>query len=141
MISKLAVAVLATALSSSGCATLGLGGRSRQNLSTSPTMPASEGNVRFAAASNDNTSIELTVKHLAHPEKLTPPASTYVVWTRTTKDAPPQNIGALSVDKNLIGTLTTVSPLHRFELFVTAEGSGQVQQPSGPPLLWTDYGR
>jgi hypothetical protein len=112
-----------------------------QSLTASPTLPASEGSVKFGVAKNDNTSIALTVKHLPHPDKLTPPASVYVVWTRAKKDAPPQNIGALTVDKNLTGTLNTVSPLHAFDLLITAEASGQVLAPSGRDLLWTSYSR
>jgi hypothetical protein len=49
-----------------GCAMFG----GKVNLSTSPTMPASEGTVRFGVSKNDNTTIVLSVKHLAHPDKL-----------------------------------------------------------------------
>ena len=126
-------AVLATTLAMAGCASV--------NLSTTPSMPAAEGHARYSITANDNTRIVLKVKHLAQPAKLTPPASNYVVWTRATKDAPPQNIGALIVDNDLNGELNGETPLHNFELFVTAEASGQVQTPSGQPLLWTNYSR
>jgi hypothetical protein len=128
-------AALVAAGALSGC------GGGAHTMSSSPAVPAAQGQVKFEKAANDNTGIDLTVKHMADPQKLTPPAQHYVVWTRQNKDAAPQNIGALSVDKNLTGTLKTVTPLHGFELFVTAEGSGQVQQPTGEPLLWTDYSR
>lgn len=134
-------AVLAATLAMSGCAMFGIGGRGNTSLSTSPTLAAAEGSARFSATKNDNTRIALRVKHLAQPEKLTPPASNYVVWTRATKYAPAQNIGALIVDKNLAGKLDAETPLHSFELFITAEASGQVQQPSGQFLLWTNYSR
>ncbi|HEX7572249.1 MAG TPA: hypothetical protein VF514_04090, partial [Bacteroidota bacterium] len=65
----------------------------------------------------------------------------YVVWTRANKDAPAQSIGALVVDKDLNGKLVTETALHSFDLFITAEDSGQVQQPSGQPLLWMSYSR
>lgn len=120
-----------------GCAMFG----SRVSLSSSPSMPAAEGTVRFGTTGNDNTSIVLDVRHLAHPDKLTPPASAYVVWIKANKDAAPQNIGALKVDSDLSGTLIAETPLHSFGLSVTAEGSGQVQSPTGPPLLWTDFSR
>jgi hypothetical protein len=134
-------AVLAVTLAMSGCAMLGIGGKEGIRLSTSSTLPAVEGRAKFTVTINDNTSIELTVKHLAHPERLTPPASYYVVWTRATKDAPAQSIGALVVDKNLNGKLVTETSLHSFELFITAETSSQVQEPSGQPLLWMNYTR
>lgn len=135
------VAALAALLAASGCAMLGFGGRNDTSLSTSPTMPAAQGSARFSPTDNDNTSIALKVKHLAHPARLTPPASHYVVWTRANKDASAQNIGALKVDKRLNGHLDTETPLHSFELFITAEASGQVQATSGPSLLWTSYSR
>ena len=129
-------AILAAAVMT-GCAMFG----GKVILSTSPTMPASEGTVRFGVSKNDNTTIILNVKHLAHPDKLTPPASSYVVWTRSSKDALPQSIGALKVDSDLTGSLLAETPLHSFDLFITAEGSGQALQPAGPPLLWTDFSR
>jgi hypothetical protein len=104
-----------------------------------PSIPAAEGSVKFTKSSNDNTGIALTVKHLANPEKLTPPAHAYVVWLRTAKDSAPQNIGSLTVDENLDGTLDTVTAQHAFELFITAEASGQAQKPEGPRLLWTRH--
>ena len=125
--------ILAAALTMSGCASV--------SLSTIPSMPAAEGHVRYGVTKNGNTLIVLNVKHLAHPEKLTPPANNYVVWTRATKNAPAQNIGALKVDNDLAGELETEIPLKSFELFITAEASGQVQQPSGESLLWTNYSR
>lgn len=135
------IAILLTAAigaaSLPGCSMLGLGSGPKMNVS--PAIPAAEGEVRFGKARNDNTSIDLTVRHLADPAKLTPPAANYVVWLRANKDAPAQNIGALVVDKKLTGKLVTVTALRTFDLFITAEGSGQVQEPTGQHLLWTSH--
>lgn len=124
----------AAAASLAGCA-------GSEKLSTSPTLPSADGDLECGKAENDNTSIDLKVKHLANPDRLTPPATVYVVWTRTDKNSPPQNVGALDVDKNLAGRLRTVTPLRRFELFVTAETLGQAQAPSGTPLMWANCNR
>ena len=112
-----------------------------QKLSASSTIPAAEGHLDCGKATNDNTSVDLKVKHLASPERLTPPASNYVVWIRTDKTAVPQNIGALIVDDSLTGRLTTVTPQRSFELFVTAEASGQVETPTGSELMWANCSR
>lgn len=124
-----------------GCSTLtgggGDGGASR--LSVAPAEPSAEGTVTFGKGKNGNTSIDLSVRHLAQPGRLTPPENVYVVWTRRSGNAPPTNIGMLTVDKDLTGTLTTVTPLQSFELFITAEQAGTVDKPSGPPLLWTSH--
>lgn len=134
-------AVLAVILAMSSCSMLGMGGGKTIRLSSSPSLPAVEGLVIFTATINDNTRIELTVKHLPHPAKLSPPANNYVVWTRATEYAPVQNMGALLVDKNLNGKLVTETALHSFELFITAEDSGQIQEPYGQRLLWISYNR
>jgi hypothetical protein len=134
-------AVLAMTLAMSGCSTLGIGGKEGSRLLTSPTVPSVEGRAKFGVTKNDNTSIELTVKHLPRPERLSPPASNYVVWTRATKEAPAQSLGALIVDKDLNGKLIAETALHSFDLFITAEDSSQIQQPSGQPLLWMSYSR
>ena len=112
-----------------------------EKLSVTSSIPSAEGSVECDKASNGNTSIDLKVKHLASPDRLTPPASVYVVWLKTDKDAPPQNIGALEVDKNLNGRLKTVTSQRRFELSVTGEGSGQATAPSGKPLMWANCSR
>jgi hypothetical protein len=112
-----------------------------EKLSTSPALPSSEGSLKCEKAANDNTGIDLKVKHLANPDRLTPPASAYVVWTRADKGSAPQNIGALEVDKNLSGHLKTVTALRRFELFITAEPAGATQTPSGSPLMWANCSR
>lgn len=110
-------------------------------MTASPKVPAAEGSAKFGKAANENTSIDLEVKHLADPEKLTPSAQVYVVWIRPEAGAPAQNIGALIVDKNLTGRLKTVTALHSFELFVTAESSRAPGQPTGDPLLTTSYSK
>lgn len=114
---------------------------SPEKLGASSALPAAEGTLTCAKAANDNTAIDLKVKHLANPERLTPPVAAYVVWTKRDKDAEPQNIGALKVAEDLTGRLETVTSLRRFELFVTGEATGQAPAPSGEPLLWANCNR
>jgi hypothetical protein len=98
-------------------------------------MPAAEGTVLATRADNDNTAVEVRVRHLASPEKIAPEATTYVVWARPSGAGSPQNLGALKVDKDLQGTLKTVTPLRTFDVFITAEPSPTVRQPSSAHLL------
>jgi hypothetical protein len=133
--------VKATLLLAAAAASLAPGCASREELSASPALPAAEGTLKCGRAANDNTAIDLKVKHLASPDRLTPPASVYVVWLKPDKDAAPQNIGALEVDGDLNGRLKTVTALRRFELFVTAEAAGQAPSPSGSPVLWANCSR
>ena len=108
-------------------------------MNVSPDVPAAQGKVKFGKTDNGNTAISLVVKYLADPAKLQPAASIYVVWVGPDKDSPAQNIGSLKVDSHRQGTLKTVTPLHEFRLFVTAEADGQVQAPLGTQLLWSEH--
>lgn len=130
---------LAAALALAGCSFVGRPGPSR--LAASAAMPASEGEALFKTTDDGNTAVTVRVRHLARPERLTPPAKVYVVWVRPRKELPARNVGALKVDDDLNGALDTVTPDAAFELFVTAEQAGEAQAPSGPPLLWTSYAR
>jgi hypothetical protein len=107
-------------------------------MSVSPDMPAAQGTVKFAKADNNNISIYLVVKYMTEPQKLQPAASVYVAWVRADKDAAAQNIGALEVNARRKGSLKTVTPLHAFELFVTAEANGQIQAPTGHRIVWAN---
>ena len=108
-------------------------------MNVSPDIPAAQGKVKFHKTDDGNVAVNLSVKYLADPQKLQPPAAIYVVWVSSDKDSPAQNIGALKVDNDREGKLKTVTPLRAFQLFVTAEANGQVQAPAGKKLLWTDF--
>lgn len=107
-------------------------------MNVSPDIPAAQGKVKFGKTDNGNTTIDLVVKYLAEPQKLAPPAAIYVVWVNAGQDAQPQNIGSLKVDAKRKGTLKTITPMHTFKLFVTAEANGEVQAPTGERLLWIE---
>ena len=108
-------------------------------MSVSPDIPVAQGKVKFDKTNDGNVSVNLSVKYLADPQKLQPPAVIYVVWVSSDKDSPAQNIGAIKVDKDREGSLKSVTPLHAFQLFVTVEANGQIQAPVGPRLLWTEF--
>lgn len=104
---------------------------------SSPRVPSAEGTVKTSDAGNNNTGIDVQVKHLARPQKLDPSATTYVVWARPLGDfGRPQSLGALSVDQELTGRLSGTTAFRDFEVFITAESSAQVQDPRGERLLW-----
>ena len=108
----------------------------------SSRVPGALGMVRLEETKNKNTAVTLQVEHLAPPEKLAQGLSTYVVWAQpTVGDARPYNLGALRVGKDLKGDLDTVVPYRTFNLFITAEPTASVTNPSGDTLLWTQIGQ
>ena len=130
--------IFALAVSVSACALLPA---KKSQVGISEKIPATRAQLSFAKTDNDNTKIDLKVNHLAEPERVVPGATTYIVWVRPTGDAPAQNLGALKVDRNLKAKLETVTPQKNFELFVTAESSPLVTNPSGEALMWTTVRR
>ncbi len=103
-------------------------------------IPGAAGAAKLHRTKNGNTQITLSVKHLAPPDKVTTGTSVYVVWVQGLESgAQAQNMGALRVNDNLTGTMEAVTPLHGFELFLTAEAAQTVTYPSGNHLLPLHY--
>jgi len=125
-------AILAGALSS--CAALG----GPRKLSREADVKGAVGVVRFTKVDRSVTAIDLRVRGLPDPEKLTPPGYVYIAWVRADREAPPRNVGYLNIGPRSTGELRALTEHDCAELFVTAEGSSDVERPSGPRLLWTN---
>ena len=106
------------------------------HMTTAQGIPAAEGTVRASHASNQNTALDIEVKHLALPARVAPGATTYVVWSLARGQDTPQNLGALRVDDDLKGTLKTVTPLRTLDVFITAEPTQTGDRPTGQRLLF-----
>ncbi|MCK9462457.1 MAG: hypothetical protein M0R80_22780 [Proteobacteria bacterium] len=119
--------ILAIASAPFGCDTT-------QQLLSDSDVPASQGTVTVGAADNGNTDVTVRVKHLAPPAKLAPEAKIYVVWIQP-KDGAKQNVGALTLNDELEGSLATLTPHRRFLLTVTPEPGGRVIAPTHSPVF------
>src|ERR1700733_1525487 len=71
-------------------------------LTASPAVPAASGKVEVKKDKNGNTGVTIKAEHLAKPDRLTPPATIYVVWFRE-RNGEPVSQGALKVKKDLTG--------------------------------------
>ena len=98
-------------------------------------MPAAQGEVRSNRTDAGNTKVDVKVQYLAPPDKVAPGAQTYVVWAQRDDKSSPQNIGALAVGKDRKGKLETLTPLDKFEVFVTPEPSPKATEPTNPPVM------
>jgi hypothetical protein len=117
-------------------ATFSCAGSTTRHLNVSPDVPAARGTIKTGTTSNGNTSIELSIEHLAPPERVAADASTYVVWIRGSEpESRIQNLGALRVDDNLQASMKALTPLREFDLTVTAERAATVLEPTGKVLL------
>lgn len=138
--------VAAAALAVAGCATPkfmskeGSGQAMTQPMRGSETAPAGQGTIAVARGAGGNTALTVRVKHLAPAAKLANDTSVYVVWVEP-EGAPPQNVGVLTVDNNLQGSLSTITPHKRFKVMVTPEKSGEISAPEHDEVFTTDVDR
>ena len=97
--------------------------------------PAAEGVVHANTDRNGNLDIEVVVKHLAPPERLSPSHQNYVVWVQPPGKSP-ENIGMLRINKDdMAGSLRTKVTYRSFDIFVTAEDNAHLDSPMGPEVL------
>jgi hypothetical protein len=97
--------------------------------------PAAMGTIHANTDRNGNLAIELESKHLAPPDRLSPPHSVYVVWVQPS-GKPAEVIGQLRVNTQDMGaSFKTSVPYHNFDIFVTAEDNAKPDSPSGTEVL------
>ena len=128
------LAVLLLAVGACGGGMSGTANQSTARLQSAQIVPAAQGTITADENKNGNLDVAVKVDHLAPASKVRQDAQTYVVWLVPTGQ-PAHSIGTLQLDDNLHGELATMTPLRRFEIFVTAEPSSTVTKPSGQPVL------
>lgn len=114
-------------------ATIACGGKN-VHMTPASTQPAAQGVAELEHDKNGNLTVDLKVKHLAKPEALTPPKSTYVVWIQPNNSSV-NKLGDLRVNDKLEGEFKSPVPVANFQIFVTAEDGPTVSQPSGTEVL------
>lgn len=134
-----AVALLGTLGFSQGCGLFG-GSAPKQTMLTSAENTSGEGTVQAKAADNGNTALEVRVKHLSSPSKVADDASVYVVWIKP-RNGELQNVGALEVDKDLVGKLDTTTPHRAFTVTVTPEPSARMAAPTHKAVFTSEVNR
>jgi len=120
-----------------GCQKMAFWRDKPQEMHSTSDASSREGTVRTSNADNGNTNVFVRVKHLAPPSKVAGDSTVYVVWIQA-REGDRQNVGALTLNKDLEGSLDTVTPHRRFKVSVTPEPSGQVAEPSHEPVFTYD---
>ena len=115
---------------------------SKYAFSTSPVVPAAEGAVKVKKDGNNNYNVNVEVKRLAEPKRLTPARQLYVVWMETEKNGT-KNIGQLKTSSGIFSStlksnLETVSPFKPVSFKITAEDEADVQYPGSQIVLKTN---
>ncbi len=112
----------------------------KQSMESSVANTSGEGTVQAKAGPNDNTQIEVRVKHLSEPARVASDASVYVVWIQP-RNAEIQNVGALKIDADLVGKLDTTTPHRTFTLTVTPEPSARMAAPTHGAVFTAEVNR
>jgi hypothetical protein len=105
-------------------------------LTANSVVPAALGHVDIDKDKNGNTTVKVTVEHLADPRNLSPSADVYIVWIQE-RGGSPENHGQLKVDKNLKADFDSVTSAKNFELFITGERDKNAKVPVGTEVLRT----
>jgi len=121
------------------CACMGTQRKTPFNVSRE--LPSTDGSVGVSSKSKSgNYKLSITLNCMPSPERLVPPAQTYVVWMRKSGDpkAPVENVGALEQGKDKSASLNTLTPLEQFEIWISTEASAQASSPTGQRLVWAN---
>lgn len=126
---------LVGALAFGGCGSMSRGEQT-WTMATAEKVPAATGKVKVKNEKDGNTRVKVEVAHLAQPEEAFDQASTYVVWLKP-ETGTAQNVGVLTLDKNLKGELETRTAFKNFQVIVTAEQDANATSPSGRSVMDT----
>ena len=111
------------------------GGGTKVALQPTTAVAAAVGQVRAERTDQGNTKLDVEVRHMAPPEKISPGSKVYVVWAQRDDKSAPQNIGALTVGDSRKGKLRTLTPLDSFDVFVTPERTPTTAEPTNEPVM------
>jgi hypothetical protein len=104
-------------------------------LRSSADVQAGQGRLAVKKSDGPNQTVVLSVEKMAPAAQVRSGASDYVVWLQAEGGKDPINVGVLSINKDLKGSLEFKTPFQKFEVFVTAEPSALAHAPSEHKLL------
>ncbi len=111
-----------------------LGGcSSKVTFQKSSVVPAAQLVMKVDHDKNDNYTIELKVENLVQPQGLTPARNTYVVWVNSKQGN--YNVGQLSINSKLNGSLTASTPYKPISVIITAEDDPKATWPGTQVVL------
>lgn len=103
-------------------------------MTASNETPGAAGQLQVAKEKGGNIQLEVKATGMAKPGRLTPSATTYIVWVEQ-EGSQPKSQGELKVGNNHKGDLKAATTFHTFNVFVTAETDSQTTSPSDQVVL------
>ncbi|MBM3307599.1 MAG: hypothetical protein FJY74_04685 [Candidatus Eisenbacteria bacterium] len=105
-------------------------------VSISSTVPAAQAEIKTSKDKNENSVVDLKVKYLAPPDRLTPPRSVYVVRVEA-QDRVTVNVGRLKLSDKLEGGIRVTTPYKSFRIVVSAEDDALARSPGSHRVIET----
>lgn len=106
----------------------------------SNTVPAAEIKVKKKQDKNNNYTLHLTAKNLAEANRLNPPRNNYSVWM-VLNTGEVKNLGQISNKNSKKATFKTTTPFDAYEVFITAENTGNLNTPEGLEISRTNFSK
>lgn len=99
------------------------------------SAPSAQIKVETQKTPGGNTELNLQVADLSPPNSVVPGANVYVVWAEDFQNNWTANLGALTLDKDLVGKLDTITAMKDFKVFITPEESAAIPMPTNQAVL------
>lgn len=120
-----------------GCA----GSVSEFRMNRADNVIDADGELAVREEKNGNTEVLVEVENLPPASKFRQNASTYVVWAQEPGGGMAFNLGALGVGNNGRGEMESLTPMKKFDIYITAEAMAEARAPSGDRALWASVAR
>ena len=111
------------------------------HFNASAVVPAAQGTVKVRTDKDKGYNIDISIFHLAGPQRLQPAAKTYIVWMDTERNGT-KNLGEMQskdgfLSSTLKAGLKTITPFRPTRIFITAEDVAAISNPHGQQVLTT----
>lgn len=119
-------------------ALLFIGCSQKVNFPVSNVLPSADATAKIKKDKNKNYQIDLEVKNLTSPDRLSPPREMYVVWIETDKGT--INLGQLKSSKSMFSSarnasMRTTTPHKPSRFIITAEDKANNKEPGSQVIL------
>jgi hypothetical protein len=107
----------------------------------SKVVPAAQGMVEISVNKDKGYDVDISILHLASPQRLQPAEKTYIIWMDTERNGT-KNLGEMQskdgfLSNTLKATMKTTTPFRPTRIFITAEDVPAISNPHGQQVLTT----
>lgn len=109
---------------------------SELSMNRADLVPGADAQLELREERNGNTEVAVEVSNLPPAGEFRENATVYVVWVQEPGGGMAHNLGALSVGRSGRAVMESLTPLRKFDIYITAETVAEARTPSGNRALW-----